>query len=276
MISRRLLTGMLLVLAMCPLAERQAKAQPQSPPAASPAPIPGKIGDPLGVALSANQGQEFDLDLPAGQFLVLCDGQAAGDKPRIVGSVSLLKRDGTPLPGHDGEFVFWNQNQCVWREGGAFKLAKPTELRLRLKNTADGPSNYWLHVAKLPAEFVPFGFALPVTPCEVGQGKGTNGTLAPGAVAYGRATIPAGKWNISLGAQAQNARAYASLITLDARGMAVDSQLLIAATGEMGALARKAKSLSFSKPTPLLFRIWNEGAADKATITYTVTIEPAT
>lgn len=245
--------------------------------AASAKPIEGKAGQTFSVTLKEKQRQDFNLDLPKGEFFVYCDGKIVDDTPRIFGAIELLKRNGAKMPNYTGDLKFWAQNERVWREGAKFRLSAPTGIRLRLKNTGSETNTYWVKVVPTTnTQFVPFGYKIPVIPAKIGSNNGAGGTLEPSQVVYQRATIPAGKWSISLGAQAEEARAYVTLTVLDAKGLASNYPYIISNAGETGGEVRQEKILTFTKPTTLIFRVWNEGESISYPTKYDVTIEPAT
>jgi hypothetical protein len=252
--------------------------QAQSLPAASNTPVVAKLNQTYSVVLNEKQRQDFNLDLPKGEFFVYCDGATVDDYPRIFGSIELLKRNGAQMPEYTGDLKFWAQNEKVWREGAKFRLKAATGIRLRLKNTGSETNNYWLKVVPVTvqSQFVPFGFKIPVTPAKIGSNNGAGGTLAPSQVVFQRATIPAGKWSYSLGAQCEETRAYVSLIVLDAKGMPTNFDGIISNAAETGSEVRKEKIIRLTKPTTLIFRVWNEGETISYPTKYDITIEPAT
>jgi hypothetical protein len=236
--------------------------QAQSIRAASNTPVIGKLNQTYSVVLEEKQRQDFNLDLPKGEFFVYCDGATINDSPRIFGSIELLKRNGAQMPEYTGALKFWAQNEKVWREGAKFRLKAPTGIRLRLKNTGSETNNYWVKVVPVTpqSQFVPFGFKIPVTAAKIGPNNGAGGTLAPSQVVFQRVTLPAGKWSYSLGA----------------KGMPSNFDGIISNADETGSEVRKEKIIRLTKPTTLIFRVWNEGESISYPTKYDVTIEPAT
>jgi hypothetical protein len=268
--------------AFSPVANAQnAIVKPPVIPAASATPQTGKVGQTLSVTLDEKQKQDFNFDLPKGQFYVFCDAQRIGDgslTTSIDSSLQLLKRNGAAFPQYGGDFIYWNSHEKEARAGKVFSFAQPTGIRFRLKNQSDGANNFWLTVVPAqPVKFVPYGFGTTVIPAKIGPNNGTGGTLESGKFAYLRAAIPAGKWSVSLGAKEEEGRCYATLLSLNERGLDYPQSFsLITAADDYGSEARTEKILTLAKPTMLIFRVYNEGAATRNPITYDVTIEPST
>ena len=249
-------------------------------PEATKTPMVGKVGTTIGVAINESGKQDFNFDLPKGQFTVYVDAQRIGDgslTSSIDSSLKLLKRNGAALPQYSGDLIYWNSHEKEYRVGKAFSFAAPTGVRLRLTNQSDGENNFWLTVVPAaPFKFLPYGFGAKVLDAKIGPSNGTGGTLESREFAYIRAKMPAGKWSVSLGAQEAEGRVYASLLSRDERGLDyTQSFSLITSAGEYGGEAREEKIITLTKPKTLIFRVYNEGAASRNPITYDVTIEPA-
>lgn len=261
--------------------EKAPKVKMPSPIPASATPQTGKVGQTFAVVLDEKQKQDFNIDLPKGQFYVFCDAQRVGDgslSTTIDSSLQLLKRNGAAFPQYGGDFIYWNSHEKEARAGKAFSFTQPTGIRFRLKNQSDGTNNFWLTVVPAqPFKFMPYGFGATVIPAKIGANNGTGGTLESRQFAYLRATIPAGKWSVSLGAKEEEGRCYATLLSLNERGLDYpQSFMLITSADDTGSEARTEKIITLSKSTTLIFRVYNEGAASQNPITYDVTIEPST
>lgn len=249
-------------------------------PPASKTPMVGKVGTTIGVAIDEDGKQDFNFDLPKGQFMVYVDAQRIGDgslTSSIDSSLKLLKRNGAALPQYSGDLIYWNSHEKEYRVGKSFSLAAPTGVRFRLANQSDGENNFWLTVVPAaPFKFLPYGFGAKVLDAKIGPNNGTGGTLESREFAYIRAKMPAGKWSVSLGAQEAEGRVYASLLSRDERGLDyTQSFSLVTTADEYGGEAREEKIITLTKPKTLIFRVYNEGAATRNAIAYDVTIEPA-
>jgi len=249
-------------------------------PEATKTPMVGKVGKTIGVSIDKDGKQDFNFDLPKGQFTVYVDAQRTGDgslTSSIDSSLKLLKRNGAALPQYSGDLIYWNAHEKEYRAGKAFSLTAPTGVRFRLTNQSNDTNNFWLTVVPTaPFKFLPYGFGAKVLDAKIGPNNGTGGTLESREFAYIRAKIPAGKWSVSLGAQEEEGRVYASLHSLDERGLDyAQSFNIITSSGDYGGEAREEKIITLTKPKTLIFRVYNEGSATKTEITYDVTIEPA-
>ncbi len=250
------------------------------PPASKKA-LAAKVGKTYGVSMDEKERQDFDFNLPKGQFVVYVDAQRIGDgslTSSIDSSLKLLKRNGAAMPAYSGDLIYWNAHEKEYRVGKAFSFSKPTGVRFRLNNASDGTNNFWLTVVPVvPFKFLPYGFGAKVMDAKIGSNNGVGGTLESRDFSYIRAKIPAGKWSVSLGAQEIEGRVYASLAAFDERGLDYKSSFsLITAAGDYGAEAREEKIITLTKPHTFIFRVYNEGAASRNEITYDVTIEPST
>ena len=253
--------------------------KPEALPTATKTPIVGKVGKTIGVAIDESGKQDFNFDLPKGQFMVYVDAQRIGDgslTSSIDSSLKLLKRNGAVLPQYSGDLIYWNAHEKEYRVGKSFSLAAPTGVRLRLTNQSNGENNFWLTVVPTaPFKFLPYGFGAKVLDAKIGPNNGTGGTLESREFSYIRAKMPVGKWSVSLGAQEEEGRVYASLHSLDERGLDyAQSFNLITSSGDYSGEAREEKIITLTKPKTLIFRVYNEGAASRNPITYDVTIEP--
>ncbi len=248
-------------------------------PAATKAPQVGKVGQMMAVQLDADESQDFNLDLPKGQFFVYADTQRVGEgslTSNMDATIYLLKRNGAAMPNYGGHLIYFNSRDRTARVGKAFSLAKPTGVRFRFKNESDGINNLWFTVVPAqPVKFLPFGFGSKLKVAKIGSNNGSGGTLEHREYEYLRATIPAGKWSISLGAKAEGdaTRCYVSMNSLSARGVDYSGSIAIYGVGHE---ERQEKIVTFKSPTTLIFRVLNEGAADTNTISYDITIEPST
>lgn len=240
-------------------------------PSASKKPMVGKVGQTMAVQLDSKESQDFNLDLPKGQFFLYLDAQVASGNSTNA-TVSLLKRNGAEMPGFGSAWIYYNTMDATSRVGKAFSFAKPTGVRFRLKNddTADA-SNFWLRVVPAsPAKFLPFAFGSKLLPIKIGPNIGTGSTLDARGFQYLRATIPKGKWSISLGAKSEDNCAV-DLDSYNERGVAYPGSIAIYGVGKE---ERQEKILTFTKPTTLIFRVLNDSQAEN--VAYDVTIEPST
>ena len=249
-------------------------------PSATKKALAAKVGKTYGVSMDKGERQDFDFDLPKGQFMVYVDTQTIGEGTSslsIDSSLKLLKRNGAAMPQYSGELIYWNANVKEHRVGKAFSFSKPTGVRFRLNNAANGENNFWLTVVPVtPFKFLPYGFGAKVMNAKIGPNNGAGGTLGKREFSYIRAKIPAGKWSVSLGAQQKEGRVYTSLNSFDERGVDyTGSFLLITSAGDYGGEAREEKIITLAKPRTFIFRVYNESSGSDD-ISYDVTIEPAT
>lgn len=234
--------------------------------------MPPTVGPKMTAKLSPGQTQDFDIDLPAGDYLVLSDVECL-EGLQAWFDLSLLNRNGTKILEFDDPFLSWSTNEHFWRQGAPLNLKQPLQARFRLKNTGSSPTNNWLFVVPVNSAFVPFGFNKPVGVAAVGTANGAGGTLNWSDVAFQRATIPAGKWRITLTGKYPQGRAFASLIALDANGLTYDFDTTIIDADNSGAQKSESRDMDFDKPTTIIFRVWNEGATSEETLSYNVTIK---
>lgn len=243
-------------------------------PAATKAPKVGKIGQMLAVQIDAKESQDFNFDLPKGQFFVYLDAQRVGEGSIVSNSdfsLLLLKRNGAQFPQFGSNLIYYNSRDRTLRVGKAFSFAKPTGVRFRIKNDADGINNFWLTVVPAaPAKFLPFGFGAKLQTIKIGPNIGTGSTLDAREFEYLRATIPAGKWSISLGAKSED-NCSVDLFSLNARGLDYNDSIKIYGVGKED---RKEEIITLTKPTTLIFRVQNDSGANA--VAYDVTIEKST
>ena len=244
-------------------------------PAATKAPKVGKVGQTMKVEIDSKKSQDFNLDLPKGQFFVYLDAQRLGEDSltsNIDASLYLLKRNGAEMPQYGGYLIYWNTGERTSRVGKAFSFSKPTGVRFRVKNDSGSANNFWLTVVPAqPANFLPFNFGSPVKAAKIGPNNGTGSTLEHREFEYLRAVIPAGTWSISLGAKTKEGSCYAWMDSFNARGVDYPDSISIFGVGKDD---RKEKIITLVKPTTLIFRVTNGAGGNP--ITYDVTIEPST
>ena len=245
-----------------------------APVAASKTPVVGKVGQTFAVQVDAKESEDFNFDLPKGQFFVYADVQRLGDKSTLTNidaSVYLLKRNGAEMPGYSGHLIYFNSGDSTTRVGKSFGFLKPTGVRLRFKNESNGAHNIWLTVVPAtPLKWLPFGFGDKLLPIKIGPNIGTGATLGAREHQYLRATIPAGKWSVSLGAKSDDNCAV-DISSYNARGVADAASFNIYGVGKE---ERKEKIITLTKPTTLIFRVLNDSQAEN--VAFDVTIEPAT
>ncbi len=243
-------------------------------PANTKTPQVGKVGQTFKVQLDGKESQDFNLDLPKGQFFVTADVQRLGDKSTLTNidaSIYLLKRNGAQLPQYGGHLIYFNSGDSTARVGKAFSFAKPTGVRLRFKNESNGAHNLWLTVSmNSPVKFLPFGFGAKILPIKIGPNIGSGGTLGAREHQYLRATIPKGKWSVSLGAKSEDNCAV-DISSYNERGVDYPTSFSIYGVGKE---ERKEKIITLTKPTTLIFRVLNDSGAEN--VAYDVTIEPST
>lgn len=241
-------------------------------------PKAGKLGQKFIVQLEAGQKQDYDLDLPSGQFLILCDSRAIGDTRRLAASLSLLTPEGASLPNIPSPLAAWDREERLWRDGKSFSLDRPQSLRLRLKNTdSEVAAKFWLTVIPDQPKFVRFGFGNEVIEGQIGQGKGVGASIQYDVLNFQRVSLPAGKWNIALHVESKTSTAYASLLALDERGFYNRADPLafhlVAAAPEYGSQKTTEKIITLTTSKTFIFRIWNEGSGDQHLLDYTLTIQ---
>ena len=254
--------------------EENSEAEVVTLPSATKKPMVGKVGQTMAVQLDSKESQDFNLDLPKGQFFVYADVQRLSEKSsmnNMDASIYLLKRNGAQMPGYGGDFIYFNSGDSTKRVGKAFTLAKATGVRLRFKSDSFGTHNLWLTVvAANPVKFLPFGFGAKILPVKIGPNNGAGSTLEARGFQYLRATIPKGKWSVSLGAQSEDNCAV-DLDSYNERGVAYPISFSIFGVGKE---ERKEKIITLAKPTTLIFRVLNDSQADN--VAFDVTIEPST
>ena len=252
----------------------QAEDAPPTLPQASKTPRVGKVGQMMAVQLDAKESQDFNLDLPKGAFFVYADVQRLGDKSTLTNidaTLYLLKRNGAQLPNYGGSLIYFNSGDSTARVGKPFSFTKPTGVRFRFKNESNGAHNLWLTVVPAsPVKFLPFGFGSKLLPIKIGPNIGTGSTLDARGFGYLRATIPKGKWSVSLGAKSDD-NCSVDLNSYDARGVDYPASFHIYGVGKE---ERKEKIITLTKPTTLIFRVLNDSQAEN--VAYDVTIEPST
>ncbi|RYX80800.1 hypothetical protein EON83_26980 [bacterium] len=257
-------------------AQAQGRTPVASLPAATKTPKVGKVGQTLAVSIGSKKSQDFNFDLPKGQFYVYVDAQGLkeGDSvSKIDATLILLKRNGAQFPQFGSNLIYWNSHERTSRAGQQFSFAKPTGVRFRIKNDAEGANNFWLTVVPLqPMKFLLFSFGSKVMTAKIGPNNGTGGPLNHREFDYLRATIPAGKWSISLGAHSEAGKCFVSMVSLNARGVDYMGSISIVGVENDD---RKEEIVTLAKPTTLLFRVVNEGAGDENPVTYDITIEPS-
>ena len=245
-----------------------------TPPAGSATPTVGKVGQTMSVQLDSKKAQDFNLDLPKGQFFVYVDAARIGEGSLTSNSdfsLLLLKRNGAEMPGYGGDLIYYNTRDRTTRVGKAFSFTKPTGVRFRIKNDADGANNFWITIVPAtPVKWLPFGFGDVPKAIKIGPNIGTGGPLDARGYAYSRATIPAGKWSVSLGAKSED-NCSVDVTSYDERGVNYPGSFSIFGVGKD---ARKEKIITLSKPTTLIFRVLNDSQAEN--VNYDVTIEPST
>ena len=250
-------------------------------PSATKKALVAKVGKTYGVSMDKGERQDFDFDLPKGQFMVYVDAQRIGEQSltsSIDSSLKLLKRNGAAMSQYSGDLIYWNAHEKEYRVGKAFSFSKPTAVRFRLNNASNGENNFWLTVVPVaPFQFLPYGFGAKVMAAKIGPNNGAGGTLGSREFSYIRAKMPAGKWSVSLGAQQKEGRVYVTLNSLDERGLDYTGYFsILTSAGDYGSEAREEKIITLTKPRTFIFRVYNAGSSGSDDITYDVTIEPAT
>jgi hypothetical protein len=233
------------------------------------------LGKVARAEIETGETQDFRADLPAGTYTVYVDAKA--HTKRAHGSLTMLKKNGAALPGFNGELLNWIESWS-WRAGKTFTLKANTAVRFRLK-ADDGQASYGITLVSANQKgFVPFAFGAEVKEAKVGTDEGVGGSLKEGECAFYRATIPAGKWDISVAAKLPDGRAYAECYFLSEKGIyeigsALAEHLIIAAD-DSGGQKRQEKTITLVKPKTLLFRIVNEMGTESP-MTYDLTIQKA-
>lgn len=120
-----------------------------------------------------------------------------------------------------------------------------------------------------------FGFNALVTPARIGADNGTGSTFKEDEICFYRVSLPAGKWDISVGARpVGDAYVNASLSLLDANGLPTEFAKATAESSN-GQEARGEATITLRKPTTLILQTRNQ-SNNGGTLEHDVTISKAT
>lgn len=224
---------------------------------AAPAPVI-KVGQTVKVSLKKDAGVDYVIGLPKGSFLVLCDTQAAAEANVVQGSLKLLKSNGAESPAFSGSLLSWYEFNSVFRDGKLITLKKPMGARLRLRNSTLSDATMWVTVLPSPVKkFQAFGFGATVTPAKTGANNGTGSTFKADENRFYRVSLPAGQWDISVGARpVGDAYVNANLRILDVNGLATNFGTANAESSS-GEEARGEVTITLKKPAMLLLQTRN-------------------
>lgn len=242
--------------------------------------IPLRIGSPGKVSLAKKQKQDFTVSLTKGTYRVYLDTKGSDEEGKaanvVQGSVKLMKQNGAQAATLPYDFLGWYEFDALHREVRTLTVAKNTAVRFRVTNSDLSSAEDSLTVVPAAAAFVPFGFGVPVQAARISDQSGVGGRFDFLGYAYYRATLPKGKWSVSLGLRRpEGTDAYLSgtLVLLDPWGKRLpDAPSTIDVTEDTG---RVEKVLDVKAPRTIIVRVKNisnnHGALD-----YDVTIRPAT
>ncbi|MES2459910.1 MAG: hypothetical protein V4671_04945 [Armatimonadota bacterium] len=230
------------------------------------------VGETAHFTLSKGESQDYAIQLGTGSYYVMWDlKRVEGTPSNIIAKVELLKTNGVMV---NSRLLGVNETSVIARTAEPFKQAKPLAARLRV-STDYGPYEVWLRV--IPAAkmaFVPFPFENgDLKPLGIGATQGKGGNLQPYAWAFHSATLPAGKYDVTLymkRVDGMDSNIIGHLQQLDKNGLIVSGGRIN--MNETDKEARSDMRLVLTKPTKVLFQLTN----DRAPMDYTVGIEKAT
>lgn len=235
------------------------------------------VGATNHAALEAGESKDYALNLGKGDYWIIWDAKRSNEQSsNLMGEIQLLKTNGVIV---DSRAASLNLIGLTGRAGAKFHVAKPFAARLRVKNDLSGSNDaeeMWVTV--LPAKslhFVPFGFGAEVQPAKVDTEEGVGGTLEKdGEAYYYRATLPPGRWSVSLGLKSEKSGNLGGAVDLlDPNGLSKEDRFVN--VNEIGTEARKEGILTVVKPRTVLFRVVS-GFRYSAPISYDLTIRKAT
>lgn len=159
-----------------------------------------------------NKGsKDFSVTLPKGDSYVVLDYER--EKGSFMGgSVELLKPNGVLVSKVVSIIEAYTLKS---RLGSKFRVAVGTKYRMRVTLGEGGPTKFWLTV--LPANrarFVPLGYGGELKTLKIGDENGEGATVEEAGHYYYRATLPPGKWSISLGVKQEKRASYAFSVDL--------------------------------------------------------------
>lgn len=230
------------------------------------------VGEITHFTLKLNESQDFAVQLGAGSYYIAMDMKRVDEKPsNIIARVQLLKTNGVMV---NGMLMNVNETGVTTRRGEIFKQVKPLTARLRV-NSDTGTYEVWMRVVLVAKmAFTPFlSGDGDIKPLGIGGNDGKGGTLKPYEWAYHSATLPAGKYDVTLYMKRVDGRSsniIGYLQQMDVYGFDVNGGRIN--MNESGTEARKEMRLVLKKPTKVLFHVIN----DDAPMEYTVGIDKAT
>lgn len=254
-----------------------------APPATAQANRPAEkaaIGTTVHFTLEAKESKDIAISLPKGDYVVQADLKLVEESyTNIQMKIDLLKTNGVLV---QERVLNANEIHRVSRLAGSIRLPKPLGARLRVTNDSR-PMEMWITV--FPAArrtFVPFAFdpTGTIQPLGIGDANGKGGTLAKqpedGFYAFHKATLPAGKYDVSLYlklTEGESSNLMGSIRLLDPYGVPLKDDWTLN-VNEIDKEVRKDKRLTLIKPTTVIFMV--TGNNSSRTYDYTVGIEKAT
>lgn len=237
----------------------------------------GAVGATIHFTLEAKESKDIAISLPKGDYVIQADLKLVEEKAtNIQMKVDLLKSNGVLV---EGRVLGANEIHRVARVANSLRLAKPLGARLRVTNE-DVPMEFWITV--IPAAkrvFMPFAFSdSEIQPLGIGEANGKGGTIAKrpedGFYTFHKATLPAGKYDVSLylkQTDGSQSNLMGTLTLLDKFGVASKDNWVLN-VNEIGAETRKDKRLVLIKPTVVFFLVTN---GNNAVYDYTIGIDKA-
>jgi hypothetical protein len=216
-----------------------------------------KLGKPTLAELEHDEKQDFRIDLTKGTYTIYLDGEPT--KGKLNATLQVLKMNGAEIPNISGKNIDFVDESGVYRHANTYTFATNMAVRLRLKNNAEDDAKYWVtYVPSKQAGFIPFAFGAEIKEVAVGVEQGVDGELAPKEVVYYAATIPAGKYSVSVGIDAKNGTAFCTADILDERGVpfytaASQNKFFVNPSG--GEQRREEVIVKYLKPKNVIIRL---------------------
>ena len=239
----------------------------------------GAIGSTTHFTLEANESKDIAIALPKGDYVIQADLKLVKEtSTNIQMKIDLLKTNGVLV---EERVLSANEIHRVTRLAKPLHMAKPLGARLRVTNDSM-PMEYWVTVYPVAKRaFVPFAFdSSTIQPLGVGEANGKGGSLAKqaedGFYAFHKATLPAGKYDISLylkQADGESSNLQGTLRLLDAYGAPAKDDWVLN-VNEIDKEVRKDKRLVLVKPTTVFFMVTNTNTTKS--YDYTIGIDKAT
>lgn len=239
------------------------------------------IGTMVSYTLDKEEEKDFAIQLGKGNYYLVWDMKRVDEEhTNIQAKVQLLKSNGVLIKD---PLATANEIHSIARIGQKFSNLKPMAARLRVIN-GGAPMEFRMTVVPMAqaGTFKPFPFGTTeLKPLGMGANDGKGGTLEaqkPGNKnwAYHKATLPAGKYDVTLymkQADGDKTNIQGALDLLAPNGTLMEPGWRLN-MNEIGLEARVEKRLILLKPQTVLFRVTNTQNSKGAE--YTIGIEKAT